>query len=141
MNTNSPGHSSFSVAYMTSDVCRKLKQDAVPTVAFSSDYSTLSYYLASACEQVYLAPGGDLFFTGISDMHAYMHFHLDAYTYVAACMLHYRTAHYTLQLTSASTKTHQQTMRVRTAWSALFVDQNVYTCRPFRGHAIHADSI
>lgn len=36
--------------------CRKSKQDAVPTVAYSEGYSTLSYYLASACDQIYLHP-------------------------------------------------------------------------------------
>ena len=150
--TDANGHSSVGVAHTqvlrtTADMCRKLKQDAVPTVAFSSNYSTLSYHLASACDQVYLAPDGDLFFTGTSEMHAYMRSLLDAYAYCAACMLHVTitvyTACCTLQstATSASTKAHQQTMQVCTAWSAFFADHNVYTYRPFRGHAVHADSI
>ena len=46
--------------------CRKSKQDAVPTVAYSDGYSTLSYYPASACDQVYLHPKGDLSLTGTS---------------------------------------------------------------------------
>lgn len=61
------------VLHMAPGVCRKLKRDAVPTVAYSYGYNTLSYYLASACDQIYLAPGGDLFFTGMNLRDACLH--------------------------------------------------------------------
>lgn len=45
-------------------LCRKLKQDRVPTVAFSESFgegggsATLHYYLASAFEQIYVPDDG-----------------------------------------------------------------------------------
>ena len=49
---------------------RKLKQDGVPTVAFSESFgegggsATLQYYLASAFEQIYVPEDGHVSFPG-----------------------------------------------------------------------------
>ncbi len=54
---------------------REAKEDSVPTVAFAESFEagdnvgTLSYYLASAHEQVYAQPTGQLGFTGDMHMH------------------------------------------------------------------------
>ena len=51
--------------------CRKLKQDAVPTVAYSDSFGegggsgTLGYYLASAFDQIYVQETGLVSFTGL----------------------------------------------------------------------------
>jgi len=51
--------------------CRKLKQDAVPTVAYSDSFGegggsgTLGYYLASAFDQIYVQETGLVTFTGL----------------------------------------------------------------------------
>ena len=56
--------------------CRKLKGRSVPTVAFSESFgegggnSTLHYYMASAFEQIYGPPDGQVSFTGIRSLEA-----------------------------------------------------------------------
>lgn len=58
---------------------REAKEDTVPTVAFADSFdggdnmSTLSYYLASALEQVYAQPIGRLCFTGNMQVPCYAH--------------------------------------------------------------------
>ena len=50
--------------------CRRLRKDAVPTVAYSDSFGeagssgTLGYYLASAFDQIYVHDTGMVSFTG-----------------------------------------------------------------------------
>lgn len=52
-------------------LCRRLKQDTVPTVAYSDSFGegggsgTLGYYLASAFDQIYVQETGLVSFTGL----------------------------------------------------------------------------
>ncbi len=88
VNLSDPGFPDIASAESIRNMILNFKESGKPVFAFANDYTALSYFVASACDNIYMRKMGDFVFAGLSSENLYYKGALDKFGIDAQIIRH-----------------------------------------------------